>query len=87
MKRKIIKIIIISIIKDYSSREVYQAVLPGAHTPLAGVSTPHLHCSTPIVFPWLLSSSLLGGPLLLLISCSDLLALGPCHLESFSPLQ
>jgi len=51
MKKKIIKIIIISIIKDYSPRGVHQAVLPGAHTPLAGVRTPYLDCGTPAVFP------------------------------------
>ena len=47
---------------------MHQAILPGAHTPLTGVSTPHLHYSTSVVFPRLLPPSLLGGPLHLLIS-------------------
>jgi len=87
MKKKIIKIIIISIIKDYSPRGVYQAVLPGTHTPLAGIRTPYLDCGTPAVFPQLLSSSLLEGPLHLLVSGGDLFSLGPHDLGSFSPLQ
>ena len=66
---------------------VHQAILPSAHTPLAEVKTPHLDCGIPAVLPRLLSSSLLGEPLLLLISCDDLLALGPCDLGSFSALQ
>jgi len=83
MKKKIIKIIIISIIKNYSPRGVHQAILPSAHTPLAGNRTPHLNCSTSAVLP----PSLLRGPLPLLISCGDFLALGPRNLGSFSPLQ
>jgi len=54
---------------------VHQTILPGAHTPLTGVSTPHLYCGTSMVLPWLLPSSLLGGPLPLLVSGSDFLAL------------
>ena len=61
---------------------MYQAILFGAHTPLAGVRTPYLNCSISAV----LSPSLLGGPLSLLVSGGDLLALGLCNLESFSPL-
>ena len=80
------KIIIISIIIKYSSWGVYQAILPGTHTPLAGVRTLHLHCGISIVLLQLLSPSLLGG-LLLLISGGDLLALRPCDLGSFSLLQ
>jgi len=53
---------------NYSSWEVYQAILPSAHTPLTGVNTLHLHCSTSVVLLWLLSSSLLGELLPLLIS-------------------
>jgi len=52
-----------------------------------GVSTPHFHCRTSTVLPWLLPPSLLGGPLHFLVSSSDLLALGSYDLGSFSPLQ
>ena len=62
---------------------MYQAILPGAHTPLTGVRTLHLDYGTSAV----LSSSLLEGLLPFLISGSDLLALGPHDLGSFSPLQ
>jgi len=65
---------------------VHHAILSGVHTSLAGVSTPHLHCSTSMILSLLLSSRLLGGPLPLLVSDSNLLVLGPCDLESFSPL-
>jgi len=54
---------------------------------LVEVSIPHFYCGTPIVLPWLLPPSLLGGPLPLLISSSNLLSLGPHDLGSFSPLQ
>ena len=66
---------------------MHQTILPSAHTPLTGVSTPHLYCSTSTVLLWLLSSSLLRGPLLLLVSGGNLLTFRSCDLESFSPLQ
>jgi len=55
---------------------VHQTILPGTHTSLAGVSTPHIHCSTSAVFPWLFPSRLLGESLLLLVSGSNLLVFG-----------
>ena len=73
--------------ENYSPWGVYQAILSGAHTSLAGVSTLHLHYGTPTVLLLLLPFSFLGGPLLLLISGSDLLAFGSHDLGSFSPLQ
>jgi len=66
---------------------MYQAILPGTHISLAGVRTPHLHYNTSTVLPQLLSPSLLGGPLPLLISSGDLFSLGPHNLGSFSLLQ
>ena len=66
---------------------MHQAILPSAHIPLTGVSTPYLHCSTSVVFLWLLPFSLLEGPLPLLVSSSNFLALRSCDLGSFSPLQ
>ena len=66
---------------------MHQAILPGTYTPLTEVRTPHLHCSTSTVLPQLLPPSLLREPLHFLVSGSDLLAFGPCDLESFSPLQ
>ena len=38
--------------KKYSPWEVHQAILPSVHTPLIGVSTLHLHCSTSMVLLW-----------------------------------
>ena len=66
---------------------MHQAILPGIHASLAGIRTPYFHCCTSAVLPQLLPPSLLGGLLHLLISSSNLLALGPHNLESFSPLQ
>jgi len=40
-RRKLFKIIIISIIINYSPWGVHQAILPSTHTSLAGVRTPH----------------------------------------------
>jgi len=83
MKEKIIRKITISITK---TTHLEQAILPGAHTPLIGVSTPYLYCGTSAVLFWLLPSSLLGEPLPLLTSGGDFLALRSHDLESLSPL-
>ena len=64
---------------------MYQTILPSTHTPLTGVSIPYLHCSTSMVLPWLLHSSLLGGPLPLLVSGSDFLMLRSHNLGPFHP--
>ena len=66
---------------------MHQTILPGTHTPLTGVSTPCLYCGTPIVLSLLLSSRLLGGLLLFLVSGSNVLALGSQVMGFFSPLQ
>ena len=64
---------------------VHQIILPGTHISLTGVSTLHLHCGTSMVLPWLLPSSLLGGPLPLLISSSNFFALRSYDLNPSAP--
>ena len=80
MKKKIIK-------NNNNNKYRKLLTLRGAHTPLTGISTPHLHCGTPVVLSLLLSFSPLGGPLFLLVSSGDLLAFGSYNLRFFSPLQ
>ena len=61
---------------------MHQAILSSIHTPLTGISTPHLHGGTSTVLSQLLPSSLLEGLLPLLVSGGNFLAL-----RSLSPLQ
>jgi len=62
---------------------VYQAILPGTHISLTGVSIPHLDCVISVV----LLFSFLGELMPLLISRDDLLTLRSYNLGSFSTLQ
>jgi len=66
---------------------MHQAILPSTQTPLAEISILHLHCSTSVVFSWLLPSRLFERPLSLLISGGDLLVFGSHDLGFFNLLQ
>ena len=74
--------IIISIIINYSSWGVHQAILPSTHTSLAGVRTPHLNCGISAVLP----PRLFEGPLSLFISGGNFFSLGPRNLGWPLPL-
>ena len=66
---------------------MYQAILSSTHTPLTGVSTPHLYWCTPMVLLLLPPFSFLGGPMPLLISGGNLLMLISYDLGSLRALQ